>query len=107
MPVMIVCGGDVGPAAAGEGAEEAPEGNEAGQLGAGPARQQIPEADEGETRAGCDGDEELEEGALRIPVANGGGDGGKPFLRVPEPFVLDDLVVVERDADDKGAKEGG
>lgn len=106
MPVMVVGGCNIGPAAAGEGAKEAPEPNEAGQLGARPAREQVPESDEGEARAGCDCDEELKEGPFRISVANGGRDGGEPLLRVAEPFVLDDLVVVEGDADDEGAQEG-
>ena len=31
---------------------------------------------------GGDGDEDHEEGAFRISVADGSGDGGEPFLRV-------------------------
>lgn len=54
----------------------------------------------------CQGDEQLEKGSLGIAVAYGSGDGGKPLLRVSEPLVLDDLVVVERDADYQCAEEG-
>jgi len=50
VPVMVVGGGDIGPAAAGEGSEDAPEGDEGGQLVARPAREQVPEGDEGESR---------------------------------------------------------
>lgn len=107
MPVVIVGRGDIGPSSAGQRAEDAPEGNEARQLGPGPPRQQVPEADEGEAWAGCDGDEELEEGSLGVSVAYCGGDGGEPFLWVAEPLVLDDLVVVERRAHEEGAEEGG
>lgn len=47
---MVVGGGDIGPAAAGEGSEDAPEGEEGGQLVAGSAREEVPEGDEGEPR---------------------------------------------------------
>lgn len=130
VPVMVVGRGDIGPATTSEGPEQAPEGDEAGELMAWPARQEVPEGDENESRTwrklsvfnwvsigeeqatkgrrtGGHGDEELEEGSLGVSIANCRGDGGKPLFRVSEPLILDDLVVVERNADDECAEEGG
>lgn len=103
---MIIRRRYICPPTTGEGPEEAPEGDESRHLGAGLARQQIPEANQSEPRPGCDCDEELEEGSLGVPVAYGCRDGGKPFLWVAKPFILDDLVVVERCAHDEGAEKG-
>lgn len=107
MPVVVIGGGDVGPAGASHGPEQSPEGDEAGHPCVLVSRQQVPEADEREPGAGGDGDEDLKSGSLGVSVADGGGDGWKPFLRVAIPFVLDNLVVVEGDADEEGAEECG
>lgn len=50
VPVMVVGGGDIGPAAASECSEDAPEGDEGRQLVARPARKEVPEGDESESR---------------------------------------------------------
>lgn len=47
---MVVGRGDISPAAACNGAEETPEGDEAGELVAWFAREEIPKPDEGEPR---------------------------------------------------------
>lgn len=105
VPVVIIRRSNVGPATASEGAKDAPKCDKAGKPVTGLARQEVPESHEGESRTGCYGYKELEEGSFRIAITYSGRDGGKPFLRVAEPFVLDDLVVVERHADDEGAEE--
>lgn len=56
-------------------------------------------------RTSCYGDEELEDGALGVVVADGGRDGGEPLVGVSEPPILDDLAVVERAADEERAEE--
>ena len=57
-------------------------------------------------RTGSDGDEDHENGALGVAIADRGRDGGEPFIRIAKPLVLDDLLVVERRADDESAQEG-
>lgn len=107
VPVVVVRRSDVGPAAAGESAEDTEKGDNLGKRATGLGREQVPETDEGETRARGEGNEEHKERALREAIANRGRDGREPFLRVAEPFVLDNLCVVEGDADEEGTKEGG
>ena len=78
---MVVGRGDVDPAAAKHGPDEADSGYERGRR----ARlrgEEVPEADQCEARAGGNGDEELEEGALGVAVADGRGHGREPFMRV-------------------------
>lgn len=106
VPVVIVGRGDVSPSAAGQRPQQAHEGHEAGELGPGLPRQEVEETDEGESGPRCDGDEDHEERALGVSVANCRRDGGEPFLWVAVPLILDDLVVVQRDADDQGTDEG-
>lgn len=57
-------------------------------------------------RTRCNGNEDHEKGSLRVAIANGGGDGGEPLVRVVVEFILDNFVVVKRDADDEGADKG-
>jgi hypothetical protein len=94
MPLVVVRTGDICPATAGERPEYAPEGDELGQAMALSVCQEVPQPDERESGPGGHGDEDHEEGALGIAVADGGGDGGKPFLWPAEPLILDDLLVV-------------
>ena len=51
VPVVVVGGGDVGPAAAGEGAEDADAGDEFGEGAAAAGGHEVPEGDEGEPGA--------------------------------------------------------
>jgi hypothetical protein len=46
-------------------------------------------------RTGSDSDENHEERSLGISVANGGGYGREPFVRIAVVLVLDDLVKME------------
>lgn len=102
---MVICGCNVGPSAASQSPKNAPECDKAWQLVPGLARHEVPESDESKSRARGYCNEELEEGSFGIAVAYCRGDGGEPFLWVAEPFVLDDLVVVEGHANDECAEE--
>lgn len=128
MPIVVVGRGNVGPATTREGTQDTHEGDKAWQLGAGLAGKEVPETDKGETgayvtpisqrdplsagessseiRTRSNGNEDHEKGPLGIAIANGGGDGGEPLVRVAIEFILDNLVVVEGDANDEGAEEG-
>lgn len=124
MPIVIICRCDICPSAASQGSEEAHEGDEGGELVAGPAREEIPKTDEGESRT-CmhpsvtrewrmipgsrtsrNGNKYHKEGALGVAIANGGRHRREPFLRVAVKLILDDLVIVQVDANDQGAQEG-
>ena len=131
MPVVVIGRRDVGPPAACQGADDAGDGDGLREGAAGFRCEEVPQADERKSwpwrassamlpeqraagreggarggRTGRDGDEDHEEGALGVAVANGGRDGGEPLVGVAIPLVLDDLVVVQRGADDEGAEEG-
>lgn len=82
MPIVVVGRRDVNPSTSKNGAEQSNTGNKLGTKSARASGQEVPEGDEGETGAGGDGDEDLKDGALRVAVANGGGNGGEPFVRV-------------------------
>lgn len=58
-------------------------------------------------RTGGKGYKKLEEGSLGVSVADRGRNGRKPFLRVAVKLVLDNVVVMQRYADDKCADESG
>lgn len=105
MPVMVIGRCHVGPASAGEGPEQTNTRDHLRQGRLGTRGQDIPEEDEGETGTGGNGDENLEEGSLGISVANGGGDGRKPFIGVAVVFVLDDLPKVQRHSHYQGTKK--
>lgn len=103
---MVIRRCNVGPSAASQSPKDAPECDEAWQLVPRLARHEIPESDESESRTRGYGNEELEKGSFGIAIAYCRGDGGEPFLWVAEPFVLDDLVVVEGHANDESTQEG-
>lgn len=54
MPIVVVSGGDECPATTRQGSEHTHAGDQCGEPGAGPSRDEIPEPDEGEARA-CGG----------------------------------------------------
>lgn len=58
-------------------------------------------------RTRCYSNEELEEGSLGVSVANGGGDGWEPLVRVGVELIRDDLAVMQRAAHDEGGDKGG
>lgn len=123
VPVVIVSRGDVGPSSASQGAKDAHEGNETGELVAGLPSKKIPQTNKHKPgpcslsaasiphllsrtcHTGCNGDKDHEEGPFGVSIANGGGHGGEPFIGVAVVLVLDDLVVVERDTDNEGTDE--
>ena len=105
MPIMVIARRDIRPATARQSPEHANAGNELGQRGIRARSQEVPQEDERESRAGGEGDEELENGPLGIPIANGRGDGGKPLIGVAVVFVLHDLVVVQPQSDDQCSDE--
>lgn len=107
VPVVVVCRRDVCPPAARQGPQETHDGDELWKPRAGLSRQEVPQAHEREPRPRRDGDEHHEEGPLRVPVTDGRGHRRKPFFRVAVELVLDYLVVVQRNADDECAEEGG
>lgn len=106
MPVVIVGRGDICPAAASQGTDEPHGGYEARQLVAGLPRQEIPETDKRKSRPGCNCDEDHKEGTFGVSVANGCRDGWEPLLRVAVELILDDLVVMQGDADNQCTKKG-
>lgn len=107
MPIVIVRACNVRPPSTRQRPEHAHARDELGETAPGAVREAVEEEDEGEARARADGDEDLEDGALGVAVADGCADGGKPFDRVAEVLVLHDLGVVQGHADDEGADEGG
>lgn len=72
MPVVIVAGGDVHPAATTECAQQAADSDERwqGAPRVSRASDQIPKRHQSKARARGQGDEDVEEGALRVPVAD-------------------------------------
>lgn len=107
VPIVIVRARDIRPPSARQCAKDAHSRDELGQTAALAVGETVKEEDEGESGSGADGDEDLEDGAFRVAVADGGADGGKPFDGVAVVLVLHDFGVVQGHADDEGADEGG
>lgn len=124
VPVVVISRRDICPPAACQGPDDAEERDRFGEGAAGFRGEQVPQSHErkswpcssssakapkkgqgghGHTRS--NGDEEHEDGAFGIAVANGGRDGWEPLVRVAIPLILDDLAVMQRGADDEGAEE--
>ncbi len=106
MPIMIVRTRHIRPPSTRQRPEHPNPRNPFRCRGARTLREEVVEEDEGEPRTGCHGDEDLEDGALRVAVADGGGDRGEPFGGVAEMLILHDFLVVEGEADEEGAEEG-
>jgi len=106
MPVMVVGGGDIGPASAGQRPEDTDAGNNLRQGVVRTRTEDVPQENEEEARTGSDSNENHKERALRVSIANRGGHGGEPFVRVAVVFILNDFVVMQRDADNQRAEEG-
>lgn len=107
MPIVIIRARDICPSSAGQCPEYTNSCNKLGQSAARLVRQTVPQENKGEPRTRADCDEDLKEGSFGVSVANGCADGWKPFNRVAEVLVLDDLVVVKPHAHDEGTQEGG
>lgn len=106
MPAVIIGRGDICPSSTGQGSEDSDACNDSRKTRVGSSGEQIEECDEGKSGAGGYGNEEHKEGTLRVSIANSGRDGGKPFLRIAKPLILDDFVVMETAANDQGAEKG-
>jgi hypothetical protein len=91
---MIVCRRDVCPSSASQCSEDANSSDKLGKCGVWAARQDVPEANECETRTRCEGDEEHEDGSFRVPIPNGGRDRRKPFFWITCNLILYDFVVM-------------
>lgn len=104
---MVVGGGDICPASTGQSAEDTDSGNNLRQGVVRTRTEDVPQEDEEEARTGSDSNEDHEERALRVTIANGGGHGREPFVGVSVVFILNDLMIMQRDTDNQGAEEGG
>jgi hypothetical protein len=51
-------------------------------------------------RTRCNGNKDHEERSLGVSVADGRGNGGKPLLGIAVELILDDLLIMQRNADD-------
>jgi len=82
MPVVVVGGCDVGPSTTSESAKNADPSNKTWEGGVRSSGHKVPQSNKGESWSGCDGNEDLEDGSLGVAVANRGGDGWEPFIRI-------------------------
>ncbi len=71
VPIVVIRRRNICPTTAGKCPKQSNAGNKLGERRVGAGSHEIPEEDEGESRTGCDGDEDLEERTLRIPITNG------------------------------------
>jgi hypothetical protein len=106
MPIVIIGRCHIGPTAASQGAEDAYTCNELGQGRVWTRSEHVPQKDKGEAGTGCNGNEDLEERPFGISVTDGRRYRGKPFDGVAVVFILDNLVVMQRNADNQRAEEG-
>lgn len=106
VPVMVVGRSDIGPASARQGPEDTNAGNNLRQGVVRARTEDVPQEDEEEARTGSDSDKDHEERALGVSIANRGGHGGEPFVGVAVVFILNDLVIMQRDTDNQRAEEG-
>jgi hypothetical protein len=106
VPVVVIRACNICPSSAGQCPENSHSCDEFWQAGIWSVGHAIEEEDQQEAWTGANGDEDLEDRALRVAIANGCADGGEPFDGVSKVFVLDNLGVMEGHADDQGAEEG-
>ena len=107
VPVVVVGGGDIGPTSTGQSAEDTDTSNNLRQGVVRARTEDVPQENEKEARTGSDSNEDHEERALGVAIANGGGHGGEPFVGVAVVFILNNLMIMQRDADNQGAEKGG
>lgn len=107
VPIVVIRACNIGPSSASQRPENTHSCDELGQAAARAVGHAVEEEDQQEARARANGDEDLEYGALRVAVADGRADGGKPFDGIAEVLVLDDFGVVKGHAHNQGAEEGG
>ena len=68
-------------------------------------REQVPQSDQGESRARGDGDKDHKHGSFGVSVSDRSRNRRKPFVWVAIELVLDDLVVVKSNTDKQRAQE--
>lgn len=95
VPVMIICGSDIGPPSASKCSEYTHTGYDGWQVGVRSSRQEVPQGAQCEPRSRRDCNEHHEDGSLGVSIANGRRHGREPFLRVSIVFVLHNLVIVK------------
>lgn len=106
MPIVIIRARDISPSSTRQSSKDTDASDEFGQGGVGSVGQTIPHEDQCESWTRADGDEELEDGAFGVAIANRCAYGGEPFNRVSKVFVLDNFVVMEGHSNDQGAEKG-
>ena len=79
---MVIGGCDICPASTAKCPEDANPKNELGQRAVRAAGQDVEEENQSEPGPGSNRNEYLEHSTLRVSIANGGRDGGEPFLRI-------------------------
>lgn len=107
MPIVVVGARDICPTTTGQSPEHAHTSNPLGTALALPVDQAVEQEDQQEAGTGTYRNEDLEDGSLGIAIPNSRGDGREPFDRVAEVLILDNLLVVECDADNEGTEESG
>lgn len=100
VPVMVISRCYIGPTTTGECPKQSDTSNYLWQSRVGPRSKDIPEEHQSESRAGSDGDEDLEEGTFGVSITNGCGYGREPFIGVAVMFVLDDFREMQRHSHD-------
>lgn len=106
MPIVIIRACNICPSTACQCSKDSHSCDEFRQAAALLVGHAVEEEYQQESWTRADGDENLEDGAFRVAVANGCADGGEPFDGVSKVFVLNDLGVMKGHADDQGAEEG-
>jgi hypothetical protein len=105
MPIMVVGRCHIGPTSTSQSPEDAHSGNQLGKSRVWARSEDVPQKDEGESWTGSNGDKDLEEGSFGITIADSSGHGGKPFDGVAVMFILNNLVVMQSNADNQRAEE--
>ena len=94
VPIMVIRARDICPPSTSDCPEDAHSRDKLRQSAARAVGEAVEEEDQHKTWSGADSDEDLEDGAFGISIANRCADGWEPFLRIAPVFVLHDLVVV-------------
>ena len=79
VPVVVIGGGHVSPTTAGECSEDADSSDEFGERSTWACGENVPQTDQEEARTGSDGNEDLEDGSLRVAITNSSRYGWEPF----------------------------
>lgn len=105
MPAVVIGRSDICPPSASQGSEDARSCDHCWKTRIRFAGEEIEEGDEGESRTGCYGNEKHKEGTLRVSIANGGGDGWKPFIGIAKPLILYNFAIMQPTTNDQCAEK--